>query len=104
MKSIKRYQTEIDYNGGKMYVILPFNSKVISAKVLNYTKLIFFALVDPKEEKTVAKEVLWLGEDGKVSKAEEEKIGFYRYMGTFEGEGHSRVMERLVYHVWLEQE
>ena len=80
------------------YVELPVGAEVISILCEETYDIFIYAIVDPKEERTIKKDIVWLGTGWEINKKEEDKIKYYTFLGTY------KTKNNLVWHFWIEPE
>lgn len=96
MSVIYKYPVELDINTKEVYVKLPKNSKVFSARCEDMYEIYIYAIVDKEETEMIKREVLWCGTGGDLSKEQEYKMDCYTFLGTF------KAGQSLIWHIWIE--
>lgn len=97
MSVIYKYPIKIKEDEmNSFYVELPIGAEVISILCEETYNIFIYAIVNPKEEKVIKKDIVWLGTGWEIDKNIEDKIRYYTFLGTY------KTKNNLVWHFWIE--
>ena len=95
MSVIYKYPVQLNMDTKEVYVELPKNAQVFSARCEDICEIYIYAIVDKEETEMVKREVLWCGTGGDLSEDQEDKINYYTFLGTF------KAGQSLIWHIWI---
>ena len=95
MSVIYKYPIKID-EMNNFYVELPIGAEIISILCEGTYDIFIYAIVNPKEEKVIKRNIIWLGTGWEIDKNIEDKIKYYTFLGTY------KTKNNLVWHFWIE--
>ena len=99
MKVIYKYPIQYNAENNTVSVILPKGAKVISVLDLEMDTLTgyIYAIVDPKVQPSIEREVIWIGTGLVFTPEQEKRIQTYQFLGTHRDGA-------FVWHIWISPE
>ena len=97
MFSIYKYPVLLNEETESMYVSIPTGSEVISVDLIDSTTAYIYAIVDPKVQPSIEREVIWIGTGLPFTPEQEKKIQTYKFLGTHRDGA-------FVWHIWISPE